>query len=171
MEGRGENRMDRASACSDVSEAVKAYRLWRLVDGELRAQTNDAVWPRGYALAAEVHSSPLYWGLGSRGLTILLAIIVVTVAVQSVVFTGVVKLAATLSYAPQWLVTLAGRPFDTGVVGGLLGVLCAGLAWMSVLGYPLLLSHVAKRSGRTVVEGANTPGGLRDAQALRRPGR
>lgn len=163
--------MDRASACSDVSEAVKAYRLWRLVDGELRAQTNDAVWPRGYALAAEVHSSPLYWGLGSRGLTILLAIIVVTVAVQSVVFTGVVKLAATLSYAPQWLVTLAGRPFDTGVVGGLLGVLCAGLAWMSVLGYPLLLSHVAKRSGRTVVEGANTPGGLRDAQALRRPGR
>ena len=49
-------------------EVFRGFRLWRVVDGQLRSWTNDTVWPTGHALVAEPHVDwrrlgENFWGL------------------------------------------------------------------------------------------------------------
>ena len=149
----GADAASQATGDPSELEVFRGFRLWRVVDGQLRSWTNDTVWPTGHALVAEAHVDwrrlgENFWGLAfwvglvSSGI---IAISLWTLLAQFFSGATFVQLGPDLQrWAP---IAIAG------MTGG--AVLTSGLG---LIGDPTVRAIIGKLSGRTVVPGPNTPG-------------
>ena len=172
MESREENRTSRVSD-SARSEAVKGYRLWRLVDGQMRSQTNDTVWPVDHALSARAYLRPSYLGLSFPFIAVMLGYW----AVATTATTALLKFASKSEFLAPMLESLGLTSDHMPVVIGVLMFVNSVFGWFSAAPW-IYLSVMAKLRGQVVVPGNSTPGiyamwdlsDVRDDDAESKPG-
>ena len=155
--------VERASTDSETQGAVKGYRLWRLVDGQLVSQTNDTVWPEDHALTARAYLDVGYWGISWYSVSVLavslvlsFAAISVTLATLGAYATLVGERTVVTNAILSLLEHVATR--NTALAAGVMAFVFTIGGWIAAVGPRIALTVRAALLGQRVVEGASTPG-------------